>query len=183
MLSSPFPLRLLTYLSPSLTFSVLNVTQTHSDSSTESETDSILLNSGVSAYSFSLPTPSVLFPFETVFFLFSFFPFCSHTEVSPRMNLAGKASTPSQLPPPLLFLSSESAFPLRSHYPAGLLPAESRRQLSTPFSPPFSLAFIPPSSSSAALSLTIFLRVFEGVDVHSFDFEAAVSPGLALEEY
>lgn len=68
-------------------------------------------------------------------------------------------------------------FPLRSHYPAGPLPAASRRQLSSPFSPLFCLVFIPPSSSSNTLSFAILLRVLEVVDVHSFDLDAAVGPG------
>lgn len=138
----------------------------------------------VSAYTLSLLPPSYPFPFNTpMFFLFSppFFSFFPHTDVWPWMNLAGRGSTPSQLPPPLLFLNSESAFPLRSHYPASPLPAESRRQLSAPFSLLFSLVFIPLSPSSATLSLTISLRVFEVVDDYIFDYDAAVKTGLALE--
>lgn len=146
---SPLPLRLFTCLSPPLTLSLWNLTRTHSCSSTE--TDSILLKPEcLCVRSQPSDSPLTFFPFNTqmYFLLFFFFPppSCPHAQVWPRMNLAGRASASSQLPPSLLFLSSESAFPLRSHYPAG-----PRYLQSQDGSSPLLLALIPPSPSSATL--------------------------------
>ena len=80
------------------------------NSLTQSETDSILLNSECFC-KHSQPS----FPFSTQWpFLFFLSILLSRWSVSPDEP----ASTSSLLPPLLLFLSSESAFPLRSYYPA-----------------------------------------------------------------
>lgn len=73
--------------------------------------------------SFCHSTPQRFFPF-----------FLSIVSSHWSITLNEPGSAPSQLPPPFLWVSSESAFLLRSHYLAGRLPAESRWQLSAPFS-------------------------------------------------
>lgn len=102
------------------------------NSSTQSETDSILLNSECFC-KHSQPS----FPFPPSGPFLSFFPFCSHAEVSPRMSQ----------PPHRLCCHHCSYFwalnrlSLSDHITQ--LPAESRQQLFAPISPPLSLVFIP----------------------------------------
>lgn len=129
------------------------------NSSTQSETDSILLNSECFC-KHSLFPPSGPF--------FSFFPLCSHAEVFPWMSL----------PPHRLcchhcsYFWALNRFSLSDHITQ--LPAESRQQLFAPLSPPLSHLHPPPSSSSPVLSLTASPLVLKDVDVHSFDLALIV---------
>ncbi len=97
------------------------------------------------------------------------------------MNLAGRTSTPSQLPSPLLFLRSESAFPLRSHYP----PARSLQCQggSSPLllaHPLLSCLYPAIIALKVTQSLTISLLAFSAFDAQSFDFGTAVALGSGL---
>lgn len=134
------------------------------NSSTQSETDSILLNSECFC-KHSQPS----FPFSTQRpFLVFLSILLSRWSVSPDEP----ASTSSLLPPLLLFLSSESAFPLRSYYPATCrVQAAALRPYKSTI---ISCLHPPPSSSSPVLSLTVSLLVLKDVDVHSFDLAPTV---------
>lgn len=153
--------------------------------SAQSEADWTLLNSDrLRKHSQLSNSASSLFPF-TVLTANSHSPGeCPHP---PNTLLALKrhpeqtwpAAPPQpRLPRLLLFLSPESAFPpsdpITQQAP---LPAQGRRQLSAPFSPPLCLVLIPfCHHPPATLSLAISLPVF-GAGVHSLNPAAAARFG------